>query len=250
MKKDYESLREEKSRIRKLIWDRMLEMKIARFPLPPHGRIPNFAGSEKCGQLLDEIREWRDAEVVKIDPDSPQWSVRLKALSDGKTLMMPTPRIRQGFLVIDPKRVPESRLSGAATIRGAFKWGERVRTARDLIEIGSVDLIVEGSVAVNVHGERLGKGEGYGDLEFAILAELGLVSRDVPVVTTVHEIQIVSNSLPQTPHDVSLDYIITPGSIVRAKNRRSRPGGILSEFLDRRKVREVPILREILHAER
>ena len=250
MKKDYESLRKEKSRIRKLIWDRMLEMKIARFPLPPHGRIPNFAGSEKCGLLLDEIREWRDAEVVKINPDSPQWSVRLKALSDGKTLMMPTPRIRQGFLVINPKRVPESKLREAATIRGAFKWGKRLRTSRDLIEIGSVDLIVEGSVAVNVHGERLGKGEGYGDLEFAILAELGLVSRDVPVVTTVHEIQIVSNSLPQTPHDVSLDYIITPGSIIRTKNRRSRPDGILYEFLDRRKVREIPILREILHAER
>lgn len=246
MKKDYESLREEKNRIRKMIWDRMLKMRIARFPLPPHGRIPNFAGSEKCAYHLDSIEEWRNADVVKINPDSPQRSVRFKALSDGKTLIMPTPRIRQGFLVINPKRVPESKLREAATIKGAFKWGERLRTARDIAEIGSVDLIVEGSVAVNVHGERLGKGEGYGDLEFAILAELGLVSRDVPVITTVHEIQIVDNSLPQTPHDVSLDYIITPDSIIRTENRSSRPEGLLVELLDSRKISEMPILKEIL----
>ncbi|AIY90373.1 hypothetical protein GACE_1332 [Geoglobus acetivorans] len=43
MEMDFKNIKHEKNRVRKKIWDEMIERRIARFPYPPHGRIPNFA---------------------------------------------------------------------------------------------------------------------------------------------------------------------------------------------------------------
>ncbi|MFP4599984.1 MAG: 5-formyltetrahydrofolate cyclo-ligase [Persicimonas sp.] len=53
-------------------------------------------------------------------------------------------------------------------------------------------------------GRRAGKGEGYSDLEFGILEELG--HQRVPVVTTVHELQVV-DGFPFDAHDIGLSVI-------------------------------------------
>jgi len=246
MKKDYRTIKDGKKIIRKRIWDELLEKGVAGFPLPPHNRIPNFTGSEKCSVHFDRINHWKKADVVKINPDSPQKTIRMKALKEGKRLLMPTPRIREGFLILDPEKIPESRFSEASTIKGAFRYGEKLRSTEHLRKIGSVDFIVEGSVAVNPFGQRLGKGEGYGDLEFGILLEMGIIDRDIPIATTVHPLQIVQEALPQAPHDVSLDYIITPEGVLKIEKRAERPEGLLVEFLERRKVEEIQILREMI----
>ena len=39
-------------------------------------------------------------------------------------------------------------------------------------------------------GHRIGKGEGFGDLEFAVLAETGAVTENTVIVTTVHDCQV------------------------------------------------------------
>ncbi len=246
MKKDYRRIGDEKELIRKRIWDKMAEKGIARFPLPPHGRIPNFRGAERCAEYLKSLKEWKEAEIVKINPDSPQRGVRLRALKEGKTLLMPTPGIREGFLILNPESIPGSKLWESVTIKGAFRFGKKLKTADEISGIGRVDFIVEGSVAVNRHGQRLGKGEGYGDLEFGILLEIGVIDIDIPIATTVHPVQIVNENLPQNMYDVSLDYIIIPKGVLKAENRARRPEGLLVEFLERKKVEEISILREII----
>ncbi len=248
MKKDYRIIASEKEEIRKRVWDEMLEKGIAKFPLPPHGRIPNFVGSERCSAYFDKIVMWKKANVVKINPDSPQRSIRLKALEEGKKLIMPTPRIREGFLLLDPDRISNSEFAKASTIKGAFRYGEKLRSLKDLRKIENVDFIVEGSVAVNFLGQRIGKGEGYGDLEFGILMELGLVERDVAIATSVHEIQILNRIFPQMSHDVGIDYIITPEKVIKVEERPQRPGGILVDLLKEEKIESIPILKEILKA--
>src|SRR5438876_9899109 len=70
-----------------------------------------------------------------------------------------------------------------------------------------LDAIVCGSVAVTRDGRRCGKGEGYSDLAFAILRELG--HPPVPVATTVHDLQVV-DSVPCDPTDQPLSVIATP----------------------------------------
>ena len=229
-----------------MIWDRLAESGVARPPLPPHGRIPNFAGAGLAADRIVGLAEWRRARIVKVNPDSPQRPVRLRALREGKTLVMPSPRLRRGFIRLDPSRIPRSAYAWAATIRGAFSYGvvldslERIEEAIDM-----VDFIVEGSVAVDPWGGRLGKGEGYAELEYAILRELGKVDDSTPIATSVHDLQLVDFRLPQDPYDVPVDYIATPTRLVRARERRPRPPGIIWDLLSAEKLREIPLLEEL-----
>jgi len=239
-------LRGGKEEIRRRIWDTLASQGLARRPLPPHGRIPNFAGAEAAAQRIPSLPEWRRAVVVKVNPDSPQRHVRLRALVEGKILVMPTPRLREGFIVLDPSSIPARLYPLASTIRGAFRLGVVYKSIEQLSgKISRVDFIVEGSVAVNRWGERLGKGEGYGELEYAILLETGLIEPDVPIATSVHDVQVVGERLPQDPWDVPVDYVATPTRIMRVHGRGPRPPGILWEHLRADKLAEIPVLREL-----
>jgi 5-formyltetrahydrofolate cyclo-ligase len=51
------SIEKEKQKLREKIWRILEEKKIARFPLPCFGRIPNFEGAEKSAKLLTTLPE-------------------------------------------------------------------------------------------------------------------------------------------------------------------------------------------------
>ena len=53
-----------------------------------------------------------------------------------------------------------------------------------------VDLIVVGSVAVSEKGYRIGKGEGFADMEWGMMATMGSVRAETIVVTIVHDCQV------------------------------------------------------------
>ncbi len=238
-------MRVDKAKIRKMIWDKLLEAGVARPPLPPHGRIPNFHSADIAALNVRRLDAWRKAEIVKINPDSPQREVRYYALVEGKKLLMPTPRIKRGFILLDPGLIPRRAYRHASTIRGAFMYGALLDNVEKLLEIDNIDLVVEGSVVVNRWGERLGKGEGYAELEFGILVELGLMNRDVTIITSVHDLQLVEYRLPQDPYDVPVDVIVTPTRIVNVQDRPPRPPGILWKLLPEKKIREIPLLGEL-----
>ncbi|MEM4351259.1 MAG: 5-formyltetrahydrofolate cyclo-ligase [Candidatus Nitrosocaldus sp.] len=232
-----------KEQYRRLVWDTLVRENASLPPYPVHGRIPNFVNADKAASLLASTYEWKDARVIKVNPDSPQRWVRISALREGKVLIMPTPRIRDGFIMLDG--VDAVR---ASTIKGALIHGKRLKSIDELLNhVKHVDLIVEGSVAVNVYGERLGKGEGYGELEFAILRELGVVDADVPIATTVHDLQVIDDRLPQDPYDVPIDIIATPTRLIRVDRIEHRPSGILWSMLSREKLMSIPILQELMN---
>lgn len=196
---------EEKRILREKIWRLLEDEGVARFPLPVRGRIPNFKGSEKAAYLAKDLEDWRKAEIVFANPDSPQRMVRELALREGKIVIMATPKLRQGYLEVKPLRGRERIQS---TIAGAFKYGKL------LDEPVKPDLVVTGCVAVDKEGWRLGKGGGYGDREIAeIVQKFGRI----PVLTTVHELQIVPE-VPHEEHDARVDYIVTPSRIIRCKD--------------------------------
>lgn len=155
---------EQKRRVRKRVWDRLAREGIARFPFPPHGRIPNFEGAREAAERLFEHPLLRRARCIKVTPDAPQRPVRLLAGERGINVYMPTPRLRAGFLRLDPDRIPASRRADAASL----SRGRRYAT-----EVPTPDVLVAGSVAVTRRGARCGKGEGYADLEYGILRALG-----------------------------------------------------------------------------
>jgi 5-formyltetrahydrofolate cyclo-ligase len=49
----------DKSAARQWVWDRLAAEAVARFPFPPHGRIPNFAGAKLAAARLLDIERGR-----------------------------------------------------------------------------------------------------------------------------------------------------------------------------------------------
>jgi 5-formyltetrahydrofolate cyclo-ligase len=239
--RNMDSIHETKESIRKRIWDLMVEKDVARFPLPPHGRIPNFEGAERAAQLLRKTEFWQKAQVLKCNPDSPQRPVRENALSEGKTVYMAVPRLREErcFIELHKSRIYGSPSKGA-TIRGAFKWGKKVGPEH----MKKVDMVIAGSVAVNKNGGRVGKGGGYSDLEYAIGREFDLVGYDTPVVTTVHELQVIENEIQMTKHDVPMDVVITPKRVEKIP-KKPKPQGVLWDELEKEKIEAIPLLKKI-----
>jgi len=234
-------IKELKNSIRKKIWFEMERRGIARFPIPLTHRIPNFQGAEEAANRLAQMNIFKKAKVIKVNPDSPQLPVRKLVLMSGKILIVPTPRLRQGFLLLDPNVIPKYLIPRAVTIRGSFIYGKFVKPW----DLPNIDLIVVGSVAVNTDGVRIGKGGGYAELEYAILREFNKVHESTPIITTVHDIQIINNKIPREPHDLVVDYIITPTKIIEIKNKAPKPRGIIWDLVTYDKLREIPILKEI-----
>ena len=196
----------EKEQLRNHIWLLLEQERVAIFPLPVKGRIPNFIGSNKAADLVRTLPEWKKAKVVFANPDSPQRKIREFALKDGKILIMASPRLKHGFLQINPQDV-RTREEEASSIRGAFRYGKPVK---DMVK---PDLIITSCVAVDRAGWRLGKGGGYGDMEVQQIKEQ---FGEIPVVTTVHFLQVV-DSVPHVDHDAKVDIIVTPQEIYRIR---------------------------------
>jgi len=228
-----------KKEIRNKIWRLMEEKNIARFPRPVYGRIPNFIGAEEAARRLTTIPEWRKAEILFINPDSPQKPVRALALIEGKKVVMASPRIKRGFILLNPKEIPRGREWDAATIKGAFRYGRIIHPS----EI-HVDAKITGSVAVDPQGGRVGKGHGYSDIEYGILREYGAIDASAPIITTVHDIQVVEY-IPMTEHDMPIDIIVTPSRIIRTHTKYKKPDGVFWELVDRKMLEEIPLLAEL-----
>lgn len=231
----------DKQALRERIWDELQDSGEARFPFPPHNRIPNFAGASEAAERLRNLDAWNEADVIKSNPDAPQLPVRRAALREGKIVYMAVPRLREEkcFLRLDPDEVED--IDHATTVSGSSQVGVQVGPE----EMDPVDLIVSGSVAVNEQGVRVGKGEGYSDLEFAILRAFDLVDADTTTATTVHEIQVVEESISSFQHDVPIDWICTPTRTVEGDQSQSNPTGIDWAQLTEQQIAEIPMLQNI-----
>lgn len=229
-----------KASLRHEVWSALSEAGVARFP-GAEGRIPNFVGAEAAAERLRETDAWAAAATVKSNPDAPQWPVRQRALEDGKTVFMAVPRLADArpFFRLDPDHLPTTPRK-ASSIKGASAAGQKV----DLAELEPVDLVVTGCVAVGEDGVRLGKGGGFSDLELALAAAAGLVGADTVVATTVHDLQVRrAGAVPRADHDVSVDLVVTPTRVIRARRRGRRPPPRLRwEELTDEKVAAIPLL--------
>jgi 5-formyltetrahydrofolate cyclo-ligase len=228
-----------KQKVRDKIWALLESRGVSRFP-GARGRIPNFTGAETCAGQVGELAVWKRANVIKANPDSPQRAIRYLALKQGKIVYMAVPRLREEkcFVELDPHRIGKN-LYGASSIKGAFEYGRPV----GVNQMKKVDLILCGSVAVHRKGARVGKGGGYSDLEYGIAKELGLVTARTPIITTVHRLQIVDLDLDIKPHDIPVDYIVTPDMVIETVTKLSRPKGVYWQYLDSEKIGSIPVLK-------
>ncbi len=230
---------EAKAVIRDRVWTGLREQKLARFP-GAHGRIPNVVGAEAAAERLRGTAAWQRARTLKCNPDAAQWPVRQRALEDGKVVYMAVPRLAEAnpFFLLDPDDLADTPRK-ASSIKGASRSGRTV----GVDELEPVDLVVTGCVAVAADGARLGKGGGFSDLEFAVASEAGLVAPGTPVVTTVHEQQILdAGEIPVTAHDVRLDLIVTADRVLTCTGGARATGRVRWDELTEEKIAAIPLL--------
>jgi 5-formyltetrahydrofolate cyclo-ligase len=234
-----------KEEVRRDIWRAMDREGVSRFP-GAEGRIPNFAGAKSAAERLARHPAWIGAQVIKANPDSPQTHARRLALAQGKTLVMAVPRLRDQhpFRLLDPRRLSERELREAATIKGALGHGKVI----DIDQVPELDLVLTGSVAVNLKGARLGKGGGFSDLEYALLSEAARIDRRTVVATTVHPIQIVRENLLMTGHDIPVNLVATPRAVIEVDGAYKRPAGVLWDHLQPPQIHEIPVLERFGYA--
>ncbi|MHA1607811.1 MAG: 5-formyltetrahydrofolate cyclo-ligase [Candidatus Freyarchaeota archaeon] len=194
---------ESKEAVRKYVWDMMIDKGIAVFPLPPHGRIPNFKGSTAAAYNIRKLEEYHSAECVFTGPDAALKPLRRLVLMDGKNLAYATPHMKEFRLLeagSDPNKV---------SIKHLLILGKPLKRR--------VDIAVVGSVAVDHKGNRIGKGSGYGDKEVTYLKRL---NPRMLVGTLVHTCQVFKDlSHLAEPHDVPVDFILTERGIIRARRK-------------------------------
>uniref|UniRef100_Q52L34-2 Isoform 2 of Methenyltetrahydrofolate synthase domain-containing protein n=1 Tax=Xenopus laevis TaxID=8355 RepID=Q52L34-2 len=235
--------------IRQKVWDYIENNNLADFPRPVHHRIPNFKGASQACDKLSTLKEFQAARIVKINPDTPQKRARFLTLEARKTLLVPTPRLRTGLFnkITPPPGANKEVLRICSTSQGVKDYSVPMGLDAKV----QVDLVVVGSVAVSVQGWRIGKGEGFADMEYAMMVSMGAVTEHTVVVTVVHDCQVVD--IPEElleDHDLTVDFILTPTRIIKTDCKRAKPQGIIWSMITREMMGKIPILRNLQDRER
>jgi 5-formyltetrahydrofolate cyclo-ligase len=225
-----------KQAIREQVWS-LLEAAGAVEP-GVRGYIPAFAGAAQAAERLAALPVWQSAQVLKVVPDRAQLPVRVQGLDAGKLLYMAVPKLAgaEPFYLLDPHH-----LTVEAAAAADQEVAARIAPMISMSDMQVIDLIVCGSVAVNKLGARLGKGAGYSDIEVALLVEAGLVTKQTTIVTTVHELQVLDEELPEQDHDFRVDVIVTPERVISCGHSK-RPTGLDWEQLSPEQIRAIPVL--------
>lgn len=190
-----------KEDVRRWVWNTLTARDIAIFPLPCKGRIPNFKGSDAAAQYVAELAAFRDAAAVFCGPDYVLKTCRDLVLQYRKILAFATPHMT-AFKQMLPSSPPPP-----TTIRALRTLGQPLTHP--------VNLIVVGSVAADLRGNRIGKGSGYGDQEIAFLRAHRLLIPHYRIATLGHPLQIFQNfEHLMSPKDFKCHYLLTPEGIL------------------------------------
>lgn len=127
--------------------------------------------------------------------DLGQEPVKLQAIQAGKTLYVPANRDSSALFaqVVCPADADIATLRKAIRFQGPPESKAEVAFDSEV----KLDMIVVGSCAVSRTGYRLGKGNGYIDLDVGILKHLGVITDKTVIVTTVHDVQVMLCAFPR-----------------------------------------------------
>ena len=148
------------------------------------------------------------------------------------------------FRLLDPSKLTEEKLREAATIKGALRHGAVI----DVEQVPKVDLILCGSVAVNLKGARVGKGGGYSDLEYALLAEAGTSRTGPSSRRPCTRSRSCARTCRCSAHDIPVDLIATPRAAIEVERAYQRPRGIFWDHLQPPQIHEIPVLERMGYA--
>lgn len=178
-------------------------------------RMEEAAGASlhpgKIAELLRRQDLYRRSDTLFVGP-APQLSqIRINALLDGKTLVVPAPAIKKGFYRLKPYATPFKDLSHAVSLKGLDSFGRLLAPAA-LARL-HIDLALTDCLAVSPGGGRLGHGTGFFDLAMALLSEWGAVDSTTLFGAVGGQEQLLGEDLPQEGWDVRLHFFLSQQGI-------------------------------------
>lgn len=210
-------------------------------------KIPYFPEADVCAERLKNTIEFLNTKTIKVNIDLAQEAVKLQALKAGKTLFVaPSQKSDYLYAKIKPCDVDEVPLAQQKRIVKMLA-GEETYEELGIEHAEPLDMIVVGCVAVTESGQRIGKGNGYVDLEIGILVELGVITQRTVIATTVADEQVYP-PLPDdmfTPVDFHIDLIVTPTRTLRPERPSPRAVGIQWPLLSSRRLEVVRVLKKL-----
>ncbi|WP_255561395.1 5-formyltetrahydrofolate cyclo-ligase [Pseudohoeflea coraliihabitans] len=235
-----------KSSVRERVWSELRKVALpdSRFHYDFGEFIADFEGGEAAVERLIDHRYYRDANYLFITPDNCLDRLRLRALQDGKTVLMTTYSIKRGFWLLDPAKIDPDLYLYASTLDGMERVA-RPLGLREIADLPEVDYMITGTGAINMEGVRFGKGHGFFDAEWGILYQLGRISTATPSAAVVHDCQVLDEKLSPDVYDTVADVIFTPTRTIEVDSPHKPTCGIIWDRLDPHMFETIPPLQEL-----
>jgi 5-formyltetrahydrofolate cyclo-ligase len=188
---------------------------------------------------------YRRSSILFVSPVPALQQVRINALVDGKTLVLPGPAIKKGFYRLKPYAVAFKDLGHAVSLQGLESFGTLL-SPRALARL-HIDLALTDCLAVAPDGGRLGRGTGFFDLAMAILAELGGVDDQTVFGAVGAPEQLMADILPQDSWDVPLHFFVAgpEPTLFTAGGRHLR---VEWQALEKKRIRKIEPLWQLFQA--
>lgn len=229
---------ETKFTIRKKVWECFHNHCLVTFP-KPHGRIPNYVGMEDTTMNLLQLPAFTAAKSIAVFTDKALTSARELVIDSSKDLYVPFPRFQRCLM----KKIVVNESDDVKTL--VSRWGIHRGENVGIYDGVTVDMLIVGSVGVSKEGYRVGRGQGFEDLEFAVFKEYKVINEDTIIVTIVHDLQVL-DSLPRDlfkKYDMPVDVIITPTRTIVVENKLPRPAGVFWDELTIGQVKSRKLLQ-------
>lgn len=235
-----------KASVRERVWSELRKVAVpdSRYHFDFAEFIADFEGGEAAVARLTAHDFYLNSRFVFITPDNCLDRLRLKALQDGKTVLMTTYSIKRGFWLLDPAAIAPDLYLYASTLDGMERVGRPV-SLKDIAAMPEIDFMVTGTGAINHDGVRFGKGHGFFDAEWGMLYRLGRISTRTPSAAVVHDCQVLDEKLTPDVYDTVADVIFTPTRTIAVDAPHKPTCGILWDRLDQHMFDTIPPLQEL-----
>lgn len=199
----------------------------------------------KIAEILRRQDVYRQSSALFVGP-APQLSqIRINALLDGKTLMVPAPAIKKGFYRLKPYVIPFRDLSHAVSLKGIEGFGKLLDSS-GLAKL-HIDLALTDCLAMGPGGERLGCGTGFFDLAMGILSELGAVDSETLFGAVGVQEQVLDEDLPQESWDVRLHFFLASQGL-RLFPQDAQKLQVFWGALEKKRIRKIEPLWQLYQA--
>ncbi|EDW83711.1 uncharacterized protein Dwil_GK13534 [Drosophila willistoni] len=238
-----------KRSLRVQTWKKIQEGRVGIGSNSIFNRIPAFVDADKAAALLIQQEEFKKAHHIKVNIDRALHDFKEQALLANKTVYLPSTRDSSAlcFKVEVPGDAPDEQKKVALRVQELQKYRTEIGLDSNL----KLDLVVIGSVVVSRDGYRIGRGNGFADLDIGLLIELGAITPETVIATIVHDLQVV-DTLPVNlfqKYDTPVDLIITPTEVIRVAKHLPRPAGVFWEVLSERRLKILPVLQQLKERE-